>query len=72
MTPRHITSEKMQAASEIGGKLTICPHCGHPRFYTTNTYHLVNGVKRRLRQCFQCGYARNEIVPQPIPDDDNC
>jgi hypothetical protein len=62
------TAEQARAEAGGNGKLTICPECGHIRFYATNSYRLVNGVKRRLRQCFECGFARSETVPEPIPD----
>jgi hypothetical protein len=64
------TAEQMKAEAPQDGarKLTICPQCGHIRFYATNTYRLVNGVKRRLRKCWECGFAQNETVPEPIQD----
>ena len=54
--------------------LLICPECGARRFFVENTWYLTNGIKRRLRKCAACGYARNETVPEPplpIPDGEN-
>jgi RNase P subunit RPR2 len=68
MTKRHFTAEQMQAASEIGdgGKRTICPKCGHPRFYASNSRPGKDGVRRRNRVCFACGYVIEEKVLDPI------
>lgn len=66
---QRMTADQMRTAADAGsGRITICPQCGGKRFYATNTYYLVDGLKRRLRQCFACGFARNESVPEPIPD----
>jgi len=68
------TAEEIQAESNQGGfstRITVCPQCGHPRFYATNTYYLIDGTKRRLRKCFACGHARSEMVPRPILDGDD-
>ena len=67
MRPEQRLSMSEQAAA-VRKPCTICPGCGSPRFYATNTYYLVDGTKRRLRKCWNCEYALTESVPDPIVD----
>lgn len=57
----------MRADPSRASRLTICPRCGRPHFYATNTYYVLDGAKKRLRKCNGCNYARTEIVPDPVP-----
>ena len=58
-----------EQASAVRQPSTTCPQCKAHRFYTTNTWYKIGGMKRRLRKCWQCGYAENETVPEPIVEE---